>query len=1765
ENFYRIARALGKNITELRVALWNKGRCYEKLISLMQQAGIQAMALPGAMESYATFNMLDEENNAGPDVVLGLGLPETLGGCSAISLLRGGKGWFRVISRANTKSATNLSRAFNFTAQERSEYRLYGIDLRRKYAHNEFFANRNLFSISSGVTGIESIPAIRVEGNEVTTASRIIDPSGAVWLATIRSRLGESAETPPDPAATESGGQLPTKDAQEINGFLRKMYSYKKIAFGDNFERFSQWYGKVFYTFLYHKKLGEQEGEALKNLNPVEGFYLGQAGNILRGLRLVDLAEELEAVQDAGRVKWASGKLAELLASKGVLAYNWKDPEGNFWIFLRPLEKDPRSQPEMIYKISALLAHEAGAIYGLAHSINRIIEQTIIRYSLFFDANKQSVANIKDALEDTAFKIVRQGLSRQDRLTMFYRVRGIFSCGLYFIPLAFIYISYAKNMPVLLVLILLGLVIAGLAIALHFFSRTLDRIHFTKGAAARDSYYESALQISIPRGAHDNAVSASTPQILSHLPPKEKMTQIIATIGPSSEDEETLRQMMLEGMNVARFNFSHVDDYPAVLTVIKRVRSVAQELKRPITIFADLQGPKVRVLGISKPIPVEPGETVLVAANSPKRSSSKGQKVITVDYPLIASEVKRGQRILIEDGNIRLRVIDVNRGESLTCRVEIGGEIQNRKGVNLPDSTISMRSLTEKDLRDLEFAVIEADVDMVALSFVRSRKDILDLKKELKRLGCPDMPIIAKIETPQALRNIEGILREVNAIMVARGDLAVETAPQKVPRAQRKLARMAREQGVPVIVATQMLESMRGNVSPTRAEAGDVDTAVWQLADAVMLSAETSTGKYPVEAVRMMNSIALETEDDLRSSREADEIPPLETIPEAIIEGALYIAERINARALVVFTKSGSTCRSMAQLRPSMPIIAITPLEDTARQLNLVRGVYPVLVSHEPGNLDEFEQYAVSAVQEVLARQLRKAKGDFYVVLTYGEPGVSGKSNKIEILNLTEHQNCLWLYLRNTDRKLLAQQLEASLGSGDIRRSFTGVEMKTPCYNAARVNEYLGEEVTSTIYLTEPTKIGSQLIYHVSETPAPITLWSIRKKLRAWVGAGAAEEELARLSVRWNRRSSHRNRSELFCRIAELQFELGKYALAKDNAELALGIAINPGHDNIPVSIVLRAHRVLKEVSRKAALSDSLTTEADPARTRDVEGTHQLIPITQLGAVILSSIAGIFSGNQESTEVFSGVFRYSYSLALKHLFETGPPILKYAFLPIYIPLALFMPVARGLKAGEINWLCPGLVKANPPSEAIKESIRTHESAPSELTGLYWQFAQHPATAKGLSHLMKLAVAAAAFFAFVGFAPLGAFRPITSLILISALLFVGVLYLLRVAHPLTSKLSWRAAILLIASGLVVLLILNRVLELHALAGAQTLFIGLDSPAHEEAARSFFAPWASKFPGGVEYIADKDAHSVSTLIHFNNSVIERCFKAPFSVLMAFFAMIFVRERRLRSNYLSGFIMFFYGSAINLFSTLSFHGVVDWLHAVSIGDYFMFAGFLFMGSSLVLSLLNWLNSNFPAQDAELSHCMCPQEATAIEEEQRSRPKIISGGQTGADRGALEGAKIAGLPTGGWAPKDYHTAKGPDPALKEFGADGGIEILEAEGDENWARLLLPSLRQTWSARLNKGLIPAVPVWLYPDGGVNEEVLRRYAAVMAQQDIIGVAINVHTGRGPHLFDEERRRVYEIWREALGPERIIVCGVNSQASAQQAKEWGVDAVLVMPP
>jgi pyruvate kinase len=472
---------------------------------------------------------------------------------------------------------------------------------------------------------------------------------------------------------------------------------------------------------------------------------------------------------------------------------------------------------------------------------------------------------------------------------------------------------------------------------------------------------------------------------------RSRRTKIIATLGPASDSPEMIAKLFEAGTDVFRLNMSHLPR-ERLREKVEVIRAIEAKFRRPIAILADLQGPKLRVGSFSGDAAMlRQGETFTLDASD----TAGDAKRVFLPHPEILSSLEPGHAVLIDDGKLRLRVKDVKKGKAVT-EVMVGGRISNRKGVSLPDTIIPVGAMTEKDRSDLE-AAVNIGVDWVALSFVQRPDDIAEARKVARGKAL----LMSKLEKPQALARLDEIMEVSDALMVARGDLGVEMPLEKVPGMQKRIVRGARRLGKPVVVATQMLESMISSPVPTRAEVSDVATAVFEAADAIMLSAESASGQYPVEAVATMDRIAREVEQDsvYWSIVTAQRHAPEATGSDAIAASAHQIADTLGLKVVAAWTFSGSTAFRIARERANSTVIALTPSRDTARRLALVWGVHSI-ATKDASDIDDMASRAAKfAVREGFSKP-----GDRIIVVAGMPFGTPGATNMVRIAYVTpEH------------------------------------------------------------------------------------------------------------------------------------------------------------------------------------------------------------------------------------------------------------------------------------------------------------------------------------------------------------------------------------------------------------------------------------------------------------------------------------------------------------------------------------------------------------------------------------------------------------------------------------------------------------------------------------------------------------------------------------------------------------------------------------------
>lgn len=478
---------------------------------------------------------------------------------------------------------------------------------------------------------------------------------------------------------------------------------------------------------------------------------------------------------------------------------------------------------------------------------------------------------------------------------------------------------------------------------------------------------------------------------------ESKKTKIVATLGPASWEEDTIRHMIQKGLNVVRINFSH-GDHATHERSISLVRKVAEQERAVVPIMADIQGPKIRIGKIDgEGLVLAPGDQITLTLD--KNATGKGN-VVSLPHPEFVGDIKAGMQLLLDDGNLEFTVIEAT-ASSLICEVVIGGTLTSRKGVMAPKAFLTLSAITDKDRKDIEFALAQK-VDYIAMSFVRSVDDIRELRWLMRHLGGEDAGIIAKIEKHEALQNIEGIIGATDGIMVARGDLGLEIPAEEVPFHQKHIIQLCNQASKPVITATQMLSSMVENPRPTRAEASDVYNAIVDGTDAVMLSNETAAGKYPVLAVETMATIATIAEQHVKKRTLAWDLRKLENegreaAADAISEATYHIAEALQPRAIVTTTLTGYTARRVARERPGAPILCMTPNVTTYRRTAMVWGVVPLLIP-EFHTVDEMLKVTVRAAVE--AGYVKR--GDMILIIAGVPFGVGGQTNMMKIHRVGE-------------------------------------------------------------------------------------------------------------------------------------------------------------------------------------------------------------------------------------------------------------------------------------------------------------------------------------------------------------------------------------------------------------------------------------------------------------------------------------------------------------------------------------------------------------------------------------------------------------------------------------------------------------------------------------------------------------------------------------------------------------------------------------------
>lgn len=477
-----------------------------------------------------------------------------------------------------------------------------------------------------------------------------------------------------------------------------------------------------------------------------------------------------------------------------------------------------------------------------------------------------------------------------------------------------------------------------------------------------------------------------------------KRTKIVCTIGPASETKVKLEKMMRAGLNVCRLNFSH-GTYTHHKMLIKNIRAVAKKINQDVAILQDLQGPKIRIGDLPEEgIAVSKGQTIYLVKQSFKAPKNSKEIFVPIQYENLYKDVAKKDRILIEDGKILL-IVESVKDQKIKCKVTVTETIKSHKGMNFPDTSISTSPITAKDKKDLEFGIAQ-DVDFVSLSFVKQASDIKKLRQMIEKLEAKKpldkrgVKIIAKIERPEAVKNFESILEEVDGIMIARGDLGLEIPLEDLILVQKKIIRRCKQASKPVIVATQMLESMTNYPTPTRAEISDVANAILDGTDAIMLSGESATGKYPVKAVQVMNAIASEVEatEILEHEKIGEELKTIGPLTESIAYAAQDVAEDINANLIVCPTISGLTPRSVVKYRSLIPVIGIATTQIARNQLCLSWGLTPEYMPLTK-SIDEL----LVKIKKLLISKKYVKKGNTVVIATGDTVGNSGTANSIKV------------------------------------------------------------------------------------------------------------------------------------------------------------------------------------------------------------------------------------------------------------------------------------------------------------------------------------------------------------------------------------------------------------------------------------------------------------------------------------------------------------------------------------------------------------------------------------------------------------------------------------------------------------------------------------------------------------------------------------------------------------------------------------------------
>ena len=473
---------------------------------------------------------------------------------------------------------------------------------------------------------------------------------------------------------------------------------------------------------------------------------------------------------------------------------------------------------------------------------------------------------------------------------------------------------------------------------------------------------------------------------------KFKKTKIIATLGPASSSKEMIKKLVKSGVDVLRVNFSHAT-HDEVERIVDNVNDLRNELGSNVTLLGDLQGPKIRIGELENDIELKKNQSLSICSNL---SESNGVDKVFISYPSFAKDVKPGENILVDDGKLIFKVISTNKKDTVDIKVVQEGVLKPRKGVNLPNTKISQPALTEKDIDDAKFAV-KKSFDWIALSFVRSKKDVLQLRELIESQCDYHIPIISKIEKPQAIEKIDSIIKVSNGIMVARGDLGIEIPAEEVPLNQKKIVAKCKKRGIPVVIATQMMESMIDSLTPSRAEVNDVANSVMDGADAIMLSGETSMGKYPCEVVKKIGDIIHGVEDSplIKIPVDLPEIKSDRLITKSICKNAATIANEIGASAICTLTNSGYTGWQISSWRPSALVIVFTSNKKILTQMNLLWGVKGVYY-----NNFESTDKTVEEVNSLASENKYIKKGDFVINLAAMPIYEKGQVNTLRITKI---------------------------------------------------------------------------------------------------------------------------------------------------------------------------------------------------------------------------------------------------------------------------------------------------------------------------------------------------------------------------------------------------------------------------------------------------------------------------------------------------------------------------------------------------------------------------------------------------------------------------------------------------------------------------------------------------------------------------------------------------------------------------------------------